>query len=158
MLSSRHVLAAAALTMAIGFAPPAAAQARVQVGVLDCRAVSGTAFIVGSVREFHCLYRPVRGTRERYVATVQRVGLDLGFAPNVVMGWAVFAPSRGLPRGALAGSYGGISAEATLGVGLGANALLGGSRNTIALQPITVGAQTGLNIAAGVAGMVLRRW
>ena len=46
--------------------------------------------------------------------------------------------------------------RATVGVGVGANALVGGSNNTIALQPVSVQGQTGLSVAAGVAGLDLR--
>jgi hypothetical protein len=68
----------------------------------------------------------------------------------------VFAPTRRVGPGDLAGSYGGASASATAGVGVGANALVGGSNNTIALQPVSVQGQTGLGVAAGIAGMELR--
>ena len=71
------------------------------------------------------------------------------------MTWAVFAPGR-INRGALAGSYGGASAQATIGVGLGANVLVGGFKRTIALQPLSIQGQKGLNIAAGIAGLSLR--
>ena len=72
------------------------------------------------------------------------------------MAWAVFAPTSGSPRRDLSGNYGGAAASATVGVGVGANALVGGSGNTIALQPVSVQAQTGLSVAAGVAGLELR--
>ena len=57
--------------------------------------------------------------------------------------------------GALAGSYGGATASAAAGVGVGANVLVGGSGNTISLQPISIEGMTGLNIAAGVAALTL---
>jgi hypothetical protein len=59
-------------------------------------------------------------------------------------------------RGALAGNYAGASAEATVGAGLGANVLVGGSNRTVALQPISVQGQAGLNLAVGVAGLELQ--
>ncbi len=58
--------------------------------------------------------------------------------------------------GALAGTYAGATAEATIAVGLGANVLVGGSNRTVALQPLSVTGQTGLNLAAGVASLTLR--
>ena len=58
--------------------------------------------------------------------------------------------------GALAGNYGGASAEATVGAGIGANVLVGGSDRTVALQPVSVQGQAGLNVAAGVAGLDLQ--
>ena len=70
------------------------------------------------------------------------------------MVWAVYAPTN-RQRGALSGTYAGAAAEASVIAGLGANALIGGSNRTIALQPFSVQGQVGLNIAAGVAGLDL---
>jgi hypothetical protein len=70
--------------------------------------------------------------------------------------WSVFAPSGRYSRGALAGNYSGASAEATVGAGLGANVLLGGSNRSFALQPVSLQGQSGLNIAAGVADLQLQ--
>ena len=117
-------------------------------------------------RQLHCrlghrfeLHVPAgqrRRRSSRYHATLRRAGVDIGFNQQVVVAWAVFAPTRGVARGDLAGNYGGAAASATVGVGVGANALIGGSNNTIALQPLSVQAQTGLSVAAGVAGLELR--
>ena len=68
----------------------------------------------------------------------------------------MLAPSVTIPANALAGTYGGVSAEATVGLGVGANALIGGSENSIALQPVSVQAQQGVNVAVGVAALTLR--
>jgi hypothetical protein len=57
--------------------------------------------------------------------------------------------------GALAGTYAGAGAEATAGVGLGANVLVGGSGKAFSLQPISVEGQVGVNIAAGVTRVTL---
>jgi hypothetical protein len=142
---------AAALT---GAATAAMAQARVEVGVLECRG-STTSFIVGSVTPLNCVFRMANGASENYTATVRRAGVDLGFNQQVVVAWGVWAPSSGT-RHDLAGNYGGAAASATVGVGVGANALIGGSGNTIALQPVSGQAQTGLSVAAGIAGLELR--
>ena len=69
--------------------------------------------------------------------------------------WTVIGPSNGISRGALEGTFAGVSANASIGVGAGANALVGGFQNSIVLQPLSVQAQTGLNVAAGVAGLRL---
>ena len=71
------------------------------------------------------------------------------------MVWAVFAPTS-RKAGALAGNYTGASAEATVGAGLGANVLVGGSDRTVSLQPVSVQGQSGLNLAVGVSGLQLR--
>ena len=134
----------------------AMAQSRVEVGVLECRG-STTSFIVGSVTELSCAFRPSGGGPvQPYHATLRRAGVDLGFNQQIVVAWAVWAPSSGPQRRELAGNYGGGAASATVGVGLGANALIGGSGNTIALQPLSGQAQTGLSVAAGIAGLELR--
>jgi hypothetical protein len=40
--------------------------------------------------------------------------------------------------------------------GVGANVLIGGSNRTVTLQPVSFQGQSGLNVAAGVAGIDLR--
>ena len=72
------------------------------------------------------------------------------------MVWAVFAPTRRIGPGDLSGSYGGITAGAAIGIGGNANALVGGSDNSFALQPLSFEGQTGLNVAVGVASLELR--
>lgn len=143
---------AAAVTMTPA---PAAAQARIEVGVLRCNVAAGVGLIVGSRRAMSCVFQR-SGPDEFYTGRITRVGLDIGVTRRATIVWAVFAPTRALPPASLAGRYGGVSAEATVGVGLGANALIGGSRRSVILQPISVQGQTGLNIAAGVSGLVLR--
>jgi hypothetical protein len=129
---------------------------RIEVGVLDCRG-STTSFIVGSLTPMSCVFKPANGgPPEPYSATMRRAGVDIGFNQQVAVAWAVWAPSSGYHRGELSGNYVGGSASATVGVGVGANALIGGSGNTIALQPVSVQGQTGLSVAAGVAGLELR--
>ena len=145
----------AVAALLVASASPAMAQSRVEVGVLECRG-STTSFIVGSVTDLGCVFRPAGGgPAEPYRATLRRAGVDLGFNQQIVVAWAVWAPT-GATRYELAGNYGGGAASATFGVGLGANALFGGSGQTIALQPLSGQAQTGLSVAAGIAGLELR--
>ncbi len=148
-----------AVVIAAGFAAtvsPAAAQSRVEAGMLQS---SGTtaSFVVGSVTELRCTFRPTGGgAAEPYTATIRRVGVDVALPANVGIAWAVFAPTRRIGPGDLRGTYAGASASATAGVGVGANALIGGSNSTIALQPVSLQGQTGLGVAAGLAGLELR--
>ena len=103
-----------------------------------------------------CEFNPdLPGPRETYFGTISKFGLDIGATSGGQMVWAVYAPSSRGP-GVLAGTYTGATAEATVAVGLGANALIGGSNRTVALQPLSVTGQTGLNLAAGVASLELR--
>jgi hypothetical protein len=132
---------------------PAAAQGGVEIGMLDCVVEGGVGFILGSSKEVSCTYHPAGGgAPESYVGVVRKFGLDIGATGAAYIKWGVLAPSNDVySPGALAGNYVGVSAEATAGVGLGANALVGGSGRTFTLQPLSVQAQEGLNVAAGLS-------
>lgn len=147
---------AVALAATLAAAAPASAKSGVKVGSLNCVIEGGVGLILGSSKEMVCRYRSASGGRtERYAGRISRLGIDIGVTTKAYMTWAVFAPGK-INRGALAGTYGGASAEATIGVGLGANVLVGGFKKTIALQPLSVQGQEGLNIAAGIASLKLR--
>jgi hypothetical protein len=156
MIRNLALFTSAAALFALAAAAPAAAQSRVQVGVLECRGAGAVSFVVGSVNNFGCIFRSEGAHPQRYVATVRRYGVDIGVSGHSVLTWLVFAPSRHVGYGALSGTYVGPSAGASVGVGVTANALLGGSDYAFGLQPLSVAGGTGLNVAAGVAGLELR--
>lgn len=139
---------------AIGLAAPAQAQG-VKAGVLNCSVSGGFGFIFGSSRSMNCTFSGAGGHVEHYSGTIDRFGIDIGFTKGGVVIWTVFAPAANTGACALAGNYGGATASATIGVGLGANVLVGGSANSIALQPLSIEGTTGLNVAAGIASMHL---
>jgi hypothetical protein len=145
-------LGAAAILALAGVA--AQAEPRVEVGVLTCNASGSTGYIVGSTRHLRCRFHH-QGRDEFYTGTINKIGLDIGSTKQAQISWAVLAPTSNLPRRSLVGGYGGVSAEATVGVGVGANALIGGSAKSIVLQPLSVQSQQGLNIAAGVSSLEL---
>lgn len=129
---------------------------RVKSGTLVCDISGGIGFIIGSQKGVQCIFNPdMPGPQEIYVGVISKFGLDLGATSGGQMVWVVYAPTTRV-FGALAGVYDGASAEATVGLGLGANALLGGSNRTVALQPLSVQGQGGLNLAVGVASLELR--
>jgi hypothetical protein len=151
----------AGLAATVLVASSAAAQAqqpmqRVQVGVLECRGGASVGFIVGSVTNLGCVLRVEGLPEDRYIATIRKVGLDLGITQESALAWGVFAPVARLGPGDLAGNYAGVQGSATLGVGVGGNALVGGSNNTIALQPLSLQGQVGLSVAAGLESLELR--
>ena len=149
--------AALSLALATLLAPAAQAQDRVQAGVLACNVAGGIGVIIGSRKEVSCTYSPAGGGRpEYYYGAISKFGLDIGATSGGRMVWTVFAPTRGFAPGGLAGNYAGATGEATIAAGLGANVLVGGSNRTVALQPISVSGQTGLNLAVGVAALNLR--
>jgi hypothetical protein len=129
---------------------------RVQVGVLECRGGASIGFIIGSVTHLGCVLRVEGVPEDRYIATVQKVGLDLGITEETALAWGVYAPVARLGPGDLAGNYAGAQGSASLGVGGGGNVLVGGSNNSIALQPLSLQGQIGINIAAGLESMELR--
>jgi hypothetical protein len=92
---------------------------------------------------------------EHYLGTFSKFGVDIGYVQDAVIVWTVVAPTVALPPGSLTGTYGGATASVTVGVGVGANVLVGGSNNTISLQPVSVEGGTGLNVAGGFASMSL---
>ena len=131
------------------------ASASVKVGVLSCRVAPGIGLIVLSSKSLSCNFSPSAGKSEHYVGRVTRVGVDIGVTGAGEIVWGVFAAHSGYSKYALAGHYGGASAEASLVVGLGAQALVGGSQKSFALQPFSVKGQTGFNVAAGITGLTL---
>ena|SRR5439155_1255208 len=136
---------------------PAHAQARsgIKVGVLNCGIAGGVGLILGSSKRIDCVYQPTGGGRpEHYSGRINKFGVDIGITNQSVVVWAVFAPGK-VSRGGLQGTYIGATAEATALLGLGANALIGGFKRSVGLQPLSIQAQTGLNVAAGVASLNL---
>jgi Protein of unknown function (DUF992) len=153
------VVVALALALNAFAAPKAHAQgqrAAVRAGYLTCNVSSGWGLIFGSSRSLNCSYAMQPGYTEFYTGTITRFGADIGFLSSAVMIWAVLAPTTNLGQGSLAGTYAGATASAAVGVGAGANVLIGGFNHSIALQPISIEGQNGLNVAAGVAALTLR--
>jgi hypothetical protein len=127
-----------------------------QSGTLNCDVSGGIGFVVGSQRQVNCLFTPsYPAPPEQYVGTITKVGLDIGATAAGQLVWAVQMTTT-RRRGVLAGSYAGASAEATVGAGLGANVLIGGNDRSVALQPLSIQGQVGLNVAAGVAEIALQ--
>jgi hypothetical protein len=144
------------LLAAATFSSQSAQAQRIRTGVLNCDVSAGLGLIIGSQRSVNCLFTPdVPGPQEGYFGTITKLGLDIGATAGGVMVWGVYADtSRGY--GFLAGEYAGASGEVTIAAGLGANVLVGGSNRTVALQPVSIGGQIGLNLALGVANLSLR--
>jgi Protein of unknown function (DUF992) len=134
---------------------PAFAASGVKVGVLECRIEPGIGFVIGSSKSMDCKFNPDRGSNEYYSGSITKIGVDIGITGEASMAWLVVAAGSVEP-GALEGRYGGASAQATVGAGLGANALIGGFKRSIVLQPLSVQGQTGLNVAVAVTGLRLR--
>ena len=131
-----------------------------KIGYLSCHVASGWGFIFGSSRKLECTYTPAETGKkiERYNGSISKFGADIGYLQSAVMLWTVVAPGMKITEhpGLLAGHYGGATASATVGLGLGGNVLVGGMDGSISLQPLSIEGNTGLNVAAGVAMLDLK--
>ena len=152
----RIAFAAALTAAAIATVLTAAVNAqpsRVQTGTLECSLSSSIGLVVGSQRNVNCLFK-TNGPPEAYAGTLTRIGLDIGVTSGGAIIWAVFSDTNRY-TGMLSGTYVGATAEASIAAGLGANVLVGGSNRSVALQPLSLQGQIGLNIAAGVGELTL---
>ena len=158
-------LAATALALTLGTMARAAdtmeetdVSGGVKIGVLTCDIGSGGGYVLGSAKELDCVFdSSFEGDApDHYKGYFKKLGIDLGYTAEGKLVWGVFAPTAGYHRGSLGGDYVGASAEATVGAGLGANVLIGGTRGSIQLQPISVSGQLGLNVAAAKAMVTLK--
>lgn len=150
-----RALVAAILALGIVASGSMPAAAAVKLGLLECRVKEGIGLIIMEEQPLSCTFSPDGGRPETYRGDIRKFGLDVGVTAGTVIVWAVFAAQTGYVPGSLAGKYVGISAEASVGFGVGANALLGGSNKSIALQPVSVQGQVGLDIAVGITDIDL---
>ena len=156
MKSKLHLMLAAAVAAA-GLVTAGAADAAphgIRVGTLTCNVASGWGFVFGSSKDLHCTFRG-NGRFEHYTGSISKFGVDVGYTEGGVLVWGVFAPTSDMRKGALSGDYVGGSAQVTAGLGVGANALIGGFDKSIALQPVSVEGSKGLNVAAGIGSISL---
>ena len=155
MKMSIALMGAVALAAFATVAPAQAAPHGVNVGTLTCNVASGWGFVFGSSKDLRCTFRQNDRHAEHYTGTISKFGVDVGYTEGGVLVWGVVAPSSDTRPGALDGDYVGASAQATVGVGLGANVLVGGFDQSFALQPLSVSGNQGLNVAAGVGSISL---
>lgn len=146
----------ALLAAPLVLATPSVATPKVALGTLTCKGHGGISLILGSKEHMRCLFKTVLNSeRHPYMATITKVGVDIGFKGESTLVWTVLGTTVDTPEGALEGTYGGVTAGIAIGIGGNANALIGGSGQSIVLQPLSLEGQTGLNLSAGVAGLTL---
>ena len=154
-VAARAALAAAVLAVVTAMSAAPASAGYLRVGLLTCNVAGGVGLIIGSSKPMNCTFKPDEQGPELYSGRINKVGLDIGVTGESVIVWAVLAAERGHPYGALAGTYIGASAEASVVVGAGANVLVGGSNRSFALQPLSVQGQLGLNFAIAISSLDL---
>jgi hypothetical protein len=137
-------------------AGPGAADNKIKSGILECDVSAGVGLIFREKQTMNCKFTPLGGGPiDHYTGSIDEVGLSIGATEGGILVWSVLAAQQGVPMGALAGTYRGISADASVGVGLGENILMGGSGSAFMLQPSSYEGQIGLNVAAGVTTVTL---
>ena len=142
-------------TLSLFAAEHAAAQST-RVGMLSCRTSASIGLLVGSRQGIRCRFTPDGGGRsENYTGRIGRLGLDIGVTAGGVLAWGVLIRTRRYAPGSLAGTYAGASGDIAIGIGAGANLLVGGSNNSVPLQPLSVEGQVGINLALGIAALTL---
>ncbi|WP_437407478.1 DUF992 domain-containing protein [Sinorhizobium meliloti] len=151
-------LAFSAIAVSGAMAEEAKGQAQaefVKRGTLSCDIAAGIGLVVGSSKALTCVFE-ADGQKSpyKYSGTIDKLGLDIGVTAESRVVWSVYAKPKTKLKGALAGNYSGLSAEFAAGLGLGAKSLVG-SKKEIALQPVKIDGQTGLNVAVGIASVKL---
>ena len=135
----------------------AKADDQIKAGLLHCDVSAGFGLIFTEKQSMKCTYKPLGGGhKDHYTGTIQEVGIALGGTEKGVLIWSVISAQKGVPKGALAGKYTGLGANASVGVGLGQNVLLGGNNKAFMLQPSSYEGQVGLNLAVGVTTITLQ--
>ncbi|HEY1747787.1 MAG TPA: DUF992 domain-containing protein [Xanthobacteraceae bacterium] len=131
-------------------------QSWTQAGMLRCNLDPSVGFVIFGHQSMQCKFQPVSGTIQAYDGAINTVGLDLGVSGGGRFAWAVFGSASGMPVGALAGEYVGASGDIGLGVGVGANVLVGGSNRSVALQPVSLEGSMSVEAVAGLSQLKLR--
>jgi hypothetical protein len=134
----------------------ASSQDTTQAGRLSCDVSRGIGMFVVEKQTLSCVFDDQHGKLENYTGSIDEFGVALGEVAEGHLIWGVIAASSGVPAGALAGTYSGVGANASIGLGAGTNILVGGSGRAFSLQPISVEGQTGINIAGGVTTVTLK--
>lgn len=163
MVRNRLLLGIFALLFAVPamHSLPAVAQGTqpwTQVGSLMCKVNPNVGFVIFGHQPMECTYTPTVAPAppQYYDGAINTVGLDIGVSAGSLLGWGVFAPTNGVPPGALAGEYVGVTGDIGFGIGGGANVLVGGSARTFALQPLSLQGSMAVNAVLGVSSLKLR--
>ena len=156
MMKAVSSIAAAAFATAFALAAPAA-EAATQAGILSCSLEGRTNAIVYSEAEYRCELKSSSDavTSGVYTAKIKSIGVDLTWTADEVLGWAVLTVTDAAAGGQIDGDYFGAGADAAVGLGVGADVLVGGGDNAFALQPFALSGQTGIGLAAGVKELSL---
>ncbi|KQV83550.1 DUF992 domain-containing protein [Rhizobium sp. Root1220] len=136
--------------------PLSASAAQLEVGKLDCDISAGVGMIIESKQTVSCTFTPsLPGPAQTYKGSIDEFGLAIGDVKAGRMVWLV-SSINGQPLAGLQGTYRGVAADASLGLGGGAKVLVGGSQESVSLQPLSLEGEEGVNVAVGVAALKLQ--
>jgi len=153
---SRSLAIVAISLLAVASDTSISAAGDIASGFLNCNVAGNLSFVFGSSRDIKCIYKPGNGSpQENYTGSIKTFGVDIGYQSSGVMIWGVVAPTNNAGPGALAGDYVGATATVAAGLGVGANALVGGYKDSVALQPLSVEGIKGINVAGGIGALTL---
>ena len=136
---------------------PGQALALDRVGSLQCRLSGSSLSVLVENQTVDCLYEDDREglAPGHYVGRLTKVGANFSVDGPGELAWGVVAATRDIGPGALQGSYAGPETTVKVGVGGGGALLVGGSNNTISLQPLEVETGKGFGLTAGAESLVL---
>ncbi len=129
-----------------------------RIGALTCKTVpdSGVSLIIHSTENVTCEFKSTSGGVEHYKGeTGVGLGFDISYDRNTTMVYAVMSADYKAGDHQLAGKYFGAGGSATAGVGVGAQALIGGGKKNISLQPVAVSSSEGAGLSAGITYLYL---
>ncbi len=129
-----------------------------KIGVLSCKKVEGGYnLLIHSVSNVQCEFSSAAGKEMYKGESGVALGLNLEWNPAETILFTVLAGTGDVRIGqyALAGNYYGAKVSATVGVGTGVQALVGGGDNNISLQPLALEGSTGLGASGGLSYLYL---
>ena len=125
------------------------------MGTLTCSLSASIGLVVGSQRNVSCLFRGTSGEPdEPYTGTMTRVGLDVGLTTGSVI-FGRCSRTRTATKGCSPAPIPGRRQKCPLPLVSAPTSSSAGSNRTLALQPLSVQGQIGLDIAAGVGSLDL---
>lgn len=137
----------------------AGSTAGTKIGTLQCKTVphSGVNLLIHSTVDVTCEFKSTAGELEHYKGeTGIGLGVDLAVKSNETLGYLVFASDFKKGEYKLAGKYVGGGGSATVGAGVGAQALIGGSNKSVSLQPVVLSSSEGFGVTGGITYLYLQ--
>ncbi len=134
----------------------------VTIFTLKVTALPGTGhnLIIKSSVDIDAVFTDTAGNEEYYIGEMgYKLGVDLSVKSNEQLAYIVFSPSSNYKTGsyALQGKYFGQKAKASMGVGAGAQILLGGFDKSFTLQPLALEGTEGYGVSAGLGYLYLQK-